>query len=87
MFDQYLRYTNLPRLTVALKQKGGDLEVTYAWQADVKNFRMPVRVTAGPEKMDFIYPTTESKMIVLNNMSLEEFDVDTDNFYIEVHVE
>jgi aminopeptidase N len=87
LFDQYLRYTNLPRLTVALKQKGGDLEVTYSWQADVKSFRMPVRVTTAPEKMGFIYPTTQSKTMVLKGMSLEEFDVDMDNFYMEVHVE
>lgn len=87
LFDQYLRYTNLPKLAVALKQKGNDLEVTYAWQADVKRFRMPVRVTTAPETMGFIYPTQQPKTIVLNNMSREEFDVDTDNFYIDVHVE
>lgn len=87
LFDQYLRYTNLPRLTVALKQKGKHLAVTYAWQADVKSFRMPVRVTTAPEKMGFIYPTTQSQTLVLKGMSLEEFDVDTDNFYIDVEVE
>lgn len=87
LFDQYLRYTNLPKLAVVLKQKEEYLEVTYAWQADVKNFRMPVRVTTAPEKMGFIYPTTRPKTMVLKNMSVEEFDVDTDNFYIDVHVE
>jgi hypothetical protein len=44
-------------------------------------------VTTAPEKMGFIYPTTQSQTMVLKGMSLEEFDVDTDNFYIDVNVE
>jgi aminopeptidase N len=87
LFDQYLNYTALPRLSVVLKQKGKDLEVQYAWQADVQNFRMPIRVTTAPGTMGFVYPTTQRKAVVFKNMSQEEFDVDTDNFYIDVQVE
>jgi len=87
LFEQYLKHTALPKLVVTLKQKGNDLEVHYAWQADVPGFRMPVRITTAPGTMSFIYPATKSKTMVLKNMTREEFGVDDENAYIDVSVE
>jgi aminopeptidase N len=87
LFDQYLRYTDIPVLNVTLTPKGADLQVNYRWQANVNNFRMPIKVTTGPGHMDFIYPVQHWKTLVLKNMPMEEFDVDTQNFYIQLKIE
>ncbi len=87
LFDQYLHYKDIPVLNVTMEQKGADLQIKYHWQADVKDFRMPVRVTVGGGNMDFIYPVQNWKTLLLKNMTLEEFDVDTQNFYIGLEIE
>lgn len=87
LFDQYLHYRNIPALVVVLEEKGADLQVKYRWQADVKDFRMPVKVTMTAEKLNFIYPTDQWKTMLLKNISMDAFDVDTDNFYIDVRVD
>jgi hypothetical protein len=61
-----------------------NLTVKYRWIADVKDFRMRIKVTKAPERYDFIYPTTEWKTLVLKNMKDEQFEVDEDQFYIDV---
>jgi hypothetical protein len=83
-FDQYLKYTNLPRLEISLKEQGRNLQLTYRWQADVAGFRMPVKVTVAPGRFGFIYPTSERQMITLKQMKENDFEVDEDHFYIEV---
>jgi aminopeptidase N len=84
LFDQYLRYTNVPILELESQEKDNNLIVKYRWQADVKNFRMPVKVTTATDHFEFIYPTSDWKTITLNNLSAHEFDVDEEHFYIEV---
>ncbi|HTF27786.1 MAG TPA: M1 family metallopeptidase, partial [Flavitalea sp.] len=86
-FDQYLHYTQPPKLEAKLQQSGNNLSVKYRWVANVKNFRMPVKVTKTADQFDFIYPTTEWKTVVLKNVSMSEFDVDEESFYIETHIE
>ncbi|HEY0612196.1 MAG TPA: M1 family aminopeptidase, partial [Chitinophaga sp.] len=67
-FDQYLKYTSLPTLEIALKEQGSNLQLKYRWQADVHSFRMPVKVTLAPDRFGFIYPTADWKMINLKQM-------------------
>lgn len=86
-FDQYLHHTNIPSLQLAFEEKSTDLLVKYRWQAEVKNFRMPVKVTTSADKFEFIYPTTTWKTILLKNMSTAAFEVDEENFYIELEGE
>ena len=43
IFDQYLRFTELPTLDLAF-QDGG--QVAYRWHADVPGFAMPIKVGA-----------------------------------------
>lgn len=83
-FDQYLKYTSLPTLQVTLQEQGNNLQVKYRWQADVANFRMPVKVSLAPERFGFIYPTSDWKMITLKQMQEDDFEVDEKHFYIQV---
>ncbi|RAW02870.1 M1 family aminopeptidase [Pseudochryseolinea flava] len=86
-FDQYLHFVDIPRLQIELKEIGNNLQVKYRWEADVKNFRMPVKATQAEGRFAFIFPTPEWKTMTLKNVGLEEFDVDDENFYIDVHIE
>jgi hypothetical protein len=82
-FDQYLKYTAPPKLALALEEHGTQLEVKYRWEADVKDFRMPVKVTTSKDHYTFIYPTTTWKTMTLKNMSEEDFEVEEGEFYFE----
>ncbi|PSL29012.1 M1 family aminopeptidase [Chitinophaga ginsengisoli] len=83
-FDQYLKYTHIPKLEISLKEKGNNLQLTYRWLADVSGFKMPVKVTLAPERFGFIYPTTQWQTITLKQMREDDFEVDEDHFYIQV---
>ena len=83
-FDQYLKYTSLPKLEVSLKEQRGNLQLTYRWQADVSGFKMPVKVSVAPGRFGFIHPTTDWQTITLKQMKEDDFEVDEDHFYIEV---
>ncbi|SFD86609.1 CarboxypepD_reg-like domain-containing protein [Chitinophaga sp. CF118] len=83
-FEQYLKYTCLPRLEISLKEHGANLQLKYRWQADVSGFKMPVKVTVAPGRFGFIYPTTDWQMITLKQMKEDDFEVDEDHFYIQV---
>lgn len=78
VFDQYLRYKDLPVLE--LKRSGNS--VSYRWNADVADFNMPVRVKTSDQAWRFIQPAKEWKDLSIENTA--SFQVDTDNFYITV---
>jgi aminopeptidase N len=86
-FDQYLKYTSIPTLVLKYSTKGEILTVSYKWIADVKDFRMPIKVTRSKNKFDFIYPTTTWKTLTLPNMTPDEFEVDETRFYVNVEEE
>ncbi|PWV46514.1 M1 family aminopeptidase [Chitinophaga sp. S165] len=83
-FNQYLKYTSLPKLEISLKEQGRNLQLKYRWQADEPGFKMPVKVTVAPGRFGFIYPTANWQMITLKQMKDDDFEVDEDHFYIEV---
>jgi hypothetical protein len=86
-FDQYLRYPSIPILQIKYSMKGEVLTVSYKWKADVPDFHMPVKVTKTKGKFEFIYPTSTWQTITLPAMEPEDFEVDEDNFYINVQEE
>jgi aminopeptidase N len=86
-FDQYLRFPAIPELRLQLKKQGSSLSVHYKWLADVKDFRMPVKVTTSKKTFAIIYPTTDWQTIKLPDMRPGDFKVDTDDFFIGVKVE
>lgn len=84
-FEQYLKHTSLPELEIVLQETVNGLQLTYRWNADVDNFRMPVKVTFGVDRFDFIYPTPERKIITFKGMNMAEFEVDEKRFFIDVN--
>jgi len=83
-FDQYLRHTELPELSLIVKKIADGLEVQYKWNVPVSGFDLPVKVTTAKNIFSFIYPTTEWKTIRLGSMTPADLKVDTDDFYIRV---
>jgi aminopeptidase N len=83
-FDQYLRFPKIPQLDIALSKKGTGVTMRYRWVADVKDFRMPIRVTLGKGGWGWIRPTGEWQTLVLNGLVPEDFQVDNDRFYVDV---
>ncbi|MFN0157202.1 MAG: M1 family metallopeptidase [Bacteroidota bacterium] len=83
-FEQYLRQAKLPKLEVAIRKKAHAVEVRYRWVADVKEFRMPVKVTAGDDRFVFITPTTEWQTTRMDKLNPQNFRVAVDQFFIEV---
>jgi hypothetical protein len=87
-FDQYLHHKEFPSLLLKLKQEGRNLTVGYRWKTEVKNFNMPVRVTKKPGVFGFIEPSSEVwKTISLKEFSEAEFNVDDENFLIDIVIE
>ena len=86
-FDQYLRFSSIPTLNIKLVSKGESVRAEYKWTADVKGFRMPVKVTKHKNKFDFIYPTTSWQTVLLKEIEPNDFKVETEKFYIKVEVD
>lgn len=80
VFDQYLRYTKISTLEYQINN--GILK--YRWNADVKDFAMPVKVTLKPGVYSFITPSTHWKTIVVDkSLNNKTFKADP-NFYINI---
>lgn len=79
IFDQYLKYPVIPVLQL---QDRGDGTTAYRWKADVKNFRMPVRVrTEQSGEWKVIEAGTDWKTMP---GTAETIEADTLNYYIEI---
>jgi aminopeptidase N len=79
IFDQYLRHTALPELELQFRDDGG---VSFRWNADPKDFAMPVKAgTRGAWQL--LRSTTDWQTLKLG-VSEEDFEVATDLYYINV---
>jgi len=85
-FDQYFRHANIPTLAAQTVKDGDSVTVRYRWEADVDNFRMPIKVTTAPGKFEFITPTTDWQTKKLNGIAPEDFKVAEDLFYVNVRL-
>jgi aminopeptidase N len=83
VFDQYLRYTNIPVLDV--KFENG--KAMAKWTADVTNFNMPVKVRVKGGEYQIIKPTTQFTAVNLPGVNKDNFEVDMAGFYIKVKTE
>ncbi|HEX9653365.1 MAG TPA: M1 family metallopeptidase, partial [bacterium] len=83
-FNQYFRHSNVPLLMVETRKKGKSVEARYKWQADVPDFRMPIKVSTAPNKFQFITPTTEWQTIGLKGLNPEDFRMAGDLFYVDM---
>lgn len=78
IFDQYLRTINLPELQLKIEND----TVFYRWEAQTRNFAMPVDVFISGKKVR-LYPTQSWKSLD-RPLSVDQLKPDTDNFYCEV---
>jgi aminopeptidase N len=81
IFNQYLRHTHLPRLELLFNQDGQS--VMYKWRADEDDFAMPIRV-GTPHQWQIIHPTTQWQTLK-TPLTKDQFEADTDHYYIEVN--
>lgn len=76
IFDQYLRYSEIPVLEI---KETGKNTVQYRWKADVKDFKMPVRVKLNKSaKWRMLQVSSEWQTLKGSSIT-----ADTDNFYIK----
>lgn len=85
-FEQYLRYPKVPQLTVGITEKGDSTALRFMWEADVKDFKMPIRVTTSRHHFELIHPTTKWQTMKLKNFDPKDFRVDEDEFYCKVKI-
>ncbi len=85
-FDQYLKHPKIPILQMFISKKGDSVTAAYRWTADVKEFKMPIKVTTAPGKQEFIYPTTSRQTLVLKLRDPNEFRVAEDLFLVDTHI-
>ncbi len=83
-FDQYLRCSKIPELIVHVISKGDTVSAMYRWSADVKEFKMPIRVTTSESEFEFISPTTTWQRLILGKIRPEDFKIDSDRFYCDL---
>ncbi|HTV16625.1 MAG TPA: M1 family metallopeptidase [Acidobacteriaceae bacterium] len=81
IFDQYLRHAQIPRLELLFGEAPGS--VMYKWRADEDDFAMPVRV-GSPDHWQIIRPTTKWQTMQ-TPLSKDDFQVDTDHYYVDVN--
>jgi aminopeptidase N len=79
IFDQYLRRAALPTLELAFLEPG---TLTYRWNAEERDFAMPVRI-GSRGTWQVIEPTTAWKTM-RTALTKEDLEVATDLYYINV---
>jgi aminopeptidase N len=85
-FEQYLRYPKVPQLTIGITEKGDSTALRFMWEADVKDFKMPIKVTTSKDHFVFIHPTTKWQTMKLKHFDPKDFRVDEDEFYCKVKI-
>ena len=85
-FDQYFRHTQLPTLEVSLTKKGDVVTASYRWKADVDDFRMPLKVTIAPGKMEVIHPTKKWQTMDLEGLPMVDFNIAQDQYFINLKI-
>ncbi len=82
IFDQYLKYDNIPILELKLEHK----KLIYCWKTDVENFDMPVDIEFQNKKirLDATNQWKKSKFKVKN---IKDINVLKNSFYIDVRIE
>lgn len=80
IFDQYLRFKDIPVLEYQIS--GGVLK--YRWQANVKGFDMPVKVSLKPGVFSYIHPSAAWKTTAVDpQVTNKSFQADP-NFYVDL---
>jgi hypothetical protein len=84
-FNQYLHHAELPILNIQLGEQSTGLTLKYRWEANVADFRMPVRMTIAMNKFELITPTTEWQTLQLDHLEQSDFQIDDENILMSVN--
>jgi aminopeptidase N len=79
IFDQYLRYKNIPKLEVKLKKN----KLEYRWVTDVKNFAMPVGLLIN-EKPLRLNATNDWQTVTVDVKDISDVIVEKNKYYIKL---
>ena len=83
-FEQYLYHPLPPLLHCRFRESRKGLEVAYKWEADVKDFVMPVEI-GEKGNFDRVEASSEEwKIIKYKELTKDNFRINTDGFYIKV---
>jgi aminopeptidase N len=79
VFDQYLRYTEIPVLEI---KKTGKKSFQCRWKADVKDFSMPLKIKTKSNADKWTMRNISTQW---QNIRADSIIVDSDNFYIKTN--
>lgn len=83
-FDQYLRYPNIPELEIWMLKMGETVKLRYKWNADVADFRMPVRIGWDGKPFETVTPSAEWQELELGSIDPKSIRVADREFFIDV---
>jgi len=83
-FKEYLYEAKVPLLEVGVIEVEKGIEVKYHWNKT--GFRMPVKIMKQLGEFQFIYPTGDWKLTMLENVRPSEFQMDRRSFLYELKV-
>ncbi len=78
IFDQYLRYKNIPILEFRFQDK----QLLGRWISDVNSFSMPVKIRTKGGEYQFFNLSTSFSPVNLVSATKDNIEVDTFNYYI-----
>ncbi|MCS6934897.1 MAG: M1 family metallopeptidase [Chitinophagales bacterium] len=85
IFEQYLKHPNIPTLEYKLKKNGkNNYQITYRWQADVSDFRMPAIISTGKNTTTRLEADTQWQSANIPLKKESELRIRTDLTYIHV---
>jgi aminopeptidase N len=79
IFDQYLRYKDIPRLQIKLNND----KLEYRWQTDVSNFVMPVGITINHKEIR-LNATNNWQTVKVDASDLEKIQLQKSKYYVRL---
>jgi len=80
IFDQYLRYLDIPVFEYRIKKK----RFEFRWKTDVVNFSMPLDLNIKGKRMR-VNPTTKWQKSKIKVAKLKDVQILSDHFYVKVN--
>ncbi len=85
VFEQYLKQAAIPVFEYRLKKiKKGEFEMSYRWNTDVKNFKMPAVFSTANPLLTFLNATNEFQTTIVKIKKEGDLKIRDDLMYIEV---
>ncbi len=87
IFDQYLRYPNIPVLEYKAEKadkKDKHTMFSYRWKTDVEGFNLPMRYRVAEGEWVTIQPTNEWQSVKLKKTKASDINFDENGFYIKL---